>query len=94
MSHWQPGIGVRPPRAADVGVALQDHEVLDSLLLQADRHAEAAEAGAEDRDPDIAGAWRAAISLLLVGAAVNIVVLRARPLTLLAVASRACCVGS
>jgi hypothetical protein len=48
------GIGVGPPRAADVGVALPDHEVALALLLQADRHAEAGEARAEDADADVA----------------------------------------
>ena len=50
------GIRVGPPRAADVVVALEHEEVLDSLPAQADRHAEAGEAGAEDRDVDGCGA--------------------------------------
>ena len=42
-------VAVRPPGAAHVVAALEQDEVLDALLLQADRHAEAAEAGAHDR---------------------------------------------
>ena len=41
-------VAVRPPCAAHVGAALEQHEVLDARLLQADRHAEPAEAGADD----------------------------------------------
>ena len=47
------GIAVRPPGPADLGVALEDDEVLDALLLEADRHPEAAEPGAEDRDREL-----------------------------------------
>jgi hypothetical protein len=42
------GIAVGPPGAAHVAAALDDDEVLRALLLQPDRHAEAAEAGADD----------------------------------------------
>ena len=48
------GVGVRPPGAADVGVALEDHEVVDALLAQPDGEAEAGEPGADDRDVDCA----------------------------------------
>ena len=49
-SQAQPGIGVVAPGAADVGRALEDHEVVDALLLQADGGAEPAEAAADDGD--------------------------------------------
>jgi hypothetical protein len=44
------GVAVRPPGAADVVAALDQDEVVDPLLLQANRHPEAAEPGADDRD--------------------------------------------
>ena len=47
------GIRVRLPRAADVVGALEHDEVLDPGLLEADRHAEAGEPAADDRDPDV-----------------------------------------
>jgi hypothetical protein len=49
------GIAVRPPGAADVRVALPHDEVLDALPLEADRHAEPGEAGAQNADPDVPG---------------------------------------
>ena len=53
-------IGVRLPRAADVVGALDEHEVVDPLLLEADREAQAGEAGADDRDAHVRdGAARA-----------------------------------
>jgi hypothetical protein len=42
-----------PPGAADVVAALQHEEVLDALLLEADRHAEAGEAGADRSRADV-----------------------------------------
>src|SRR5918995_607488 len=42
-------VAVRPPGAADVRAAFEHDEILDALLLEADRHPEAAEAGADDR---------------------------------------------
>ena len=44
------GVGVRPPGAADVVVALEHDEVVDPLLAQPDRRAQAGEARADDRD--------------------------------------------
>src|SRR5581483_602158 len=44
------GIGVVPPRAADLAGPLQDDEVLDTGLLQADGHAEPGEARPDDED--------------------------------------------
>jgi hypothetical protein len=46
-------VGVVPPGAADVVGALEQDEVLDPRLLEADRHAQAGEAGADDRDLDV-----------------------------------------
>ena len=46
-------IGVGVPRAAHVGRALEHGEVLDPFLLEADRHPEAREAAADDRDVDV-----------------------------------------
>ena len=43
------------PGAADVVPTLEHREVLDPLLLEADRHAEAGEAAADDRDVDVEG---------------------------------------
>ena len=48
MSHWAARVAVRPPGAAHVVLALDQDEVVDAVLLQADRHAEPAEAGAHD----------------------------------------------
>ena len=49
VGHVDPqvGVGVLEPRAADVGV-LVEHRVRDPGLLEADRRAQAAEAGADD----------------------------------------------
>src|SRR4029079_559954 len=44
------GIAVHEPGAADVLAALDHDEVVEPPLLQPDGHAEAAEAGADDRD--------------------------------------------
>ena len=44
------GVGVVAPRAPDVTGALQQHEVVVTLLLEPDRHAEAGEAGSDDGD--------------------------------------------
>ena len=47
------GIGVEVPGAAHVVPAFEHGEVLDPLLLEADRHPEAREAAADDRDVDV-----------------------------------------
>ena len=46
-------VGVVVPGAADVVAPLEHGEVLDPLLLEADRHAEAGEAAADDRGADV-----------------------------------------
>ena len=48
------GVGVVAPRAADVVGTFEQDEVLDPLLLEPDGHAEAGEAGADDRDAEVA----------------------------------------
>ena len=48
-----PRVGVVVPRAADVVTPLEHREVLDPLLLEANRHAEAREAAADDRCSDV-----------------------------------------
>jgi hypothetical protein len=48
------GIGVVAPSAAHVVAALEQDEVGDARLLEADRHAEAGEPGADDGYPDLA----------------------------------------
>ena len=50
-----PRVGVEVPGAAHVVSAFEHGEVLDPLLLEADRHAEAGEAAADDRDVDVEG---------------------------------------
>ena len=54
-------IRVGLPRAADVAGPLEDHEVLDARVLQADRHPDAGEPGTDDRDPDVARVRFAAV---------------------------------
>ena len=49
------GVGVVAPDAADVAGALEDEEVVEARLQQADGQAEAAEAAAGDGDVDVAG---------------------------------------
>ena len=56
MSHWQPGIGVVAPGAAEVVGALEHVEVVDPVVEQPDGHADPGEAGADDRDARVAGA--------------------------------------
>ena len=58
------GIGVEPPGAADVRAPLENDEVVVSLLAQADRHAEAGEARADDGHVDLVGDFgaRAAVA--------------------------------
>ena len=46
-------IGVVAPGAADVAGALEEHEVLLALLPEPDRHPEARETGADDRDANV-----------------------------------------
>jgi hypothetical protein len=53
------GVGVVAPRPTDVIGLLEDDEVLDPLLSEANRHAEPREAAADDRDPDVLVAHRA-----------------------------------
>src|SRR5207245_10443663 len=48
------GVGVGPPGPADLLVALEYHEVLDAGLLEADRHAQAPEPGAQDHHSELA----------------------------------------
>lgn len=54
------GIVVRAPRTAHLVAALEDHEGTDALLLEPDRHAEAGEAGADDRDAEVLAVARLA----------------------------------
>src|SRR6185436_1005807 len=63
------GICVRPPRAADVRVALPDHEIVDARLPQMDRHAEPPKAGADD--PDACACGSASIGRHAVDSAVS-----------------------
>ena len=53
MSHWQPGYVLAHQVPPTSRVALEHDEVLAPRLLEADRHAEAAEAGAHDRHPKL-----------------------------------------
>src|SRR5205085_549084 len=46
-------VAVVPPGAADVAVLLEDDEVLDPLLAQADGGTQAGEAGADDGDATV-----------------------------------------
>src|SRR5205814_9616000 len=55
------GIAVEPPGAADVLPALEDREVVQARLLEADGHAQAGEARADDRDVDLAPRGAAAV---------------------------------
>jgi len=52
------GIGVVAPGAADVVAALDHEEVLLAVLGEPDRHAETAEAGADDEHADVVGQAR------------------------------------
>jgi hypothetical protein len=47
------GVGVVPPGAAEIGRLLQNHEVVAASLGAFDRHADPAEAGAEDGDAEV-----------------------------------------
>ena len=46
-------VGVVAPGAAEVVGALEDHEVLDAVLLERDRHPDAGQPGAGDGDLDV-----------------------------------------
>src|ERR1700729_919867 len=48
------GVGVVAPDAADVAGALDDHEVLDAVVLQRNARGDARQPGADDGDPDVA----------------------------------------
>ncbi|MNR43945.1 hypothetical protein D3C85_1626230 [compost metagenome] len=48
-------IVVHPPGAADAGLLLEHEEIVFAFLLQADRHAQAREAGTYDGDLAMAG---------------------------------------
>ncbi len=46
-------IGVIPPRPPELARALEQDEVPEPLLSQADRHPETAEAGSDDREAEV-----------------------------------------